>query len=214
MFRQFGRTNHGQSKEDNMSISNPWVRGGVWKYVQTFTQGIILKALDALPPIVKGQIFLYNDRVYITSTNRRIISRASGVMTTPITVANSTTETTVWSDTVAANSFDAAKVYIFYAYGKFSTMDAAASLTIRFKLNDVTVSSISSTLGVVTDAAGYVKSTMTIRSVGAAGTVSCFSQFQLDAKTESDNDSSITFDTTALGSVKITAQRRQAILLQ
>ena len=194
------------------TVSNPWTLGDVWRAIQTFMNGIVLSPLDTLPPVTPGQIFLYNDRVYITCTNRRIISRGDGVMTSPVTVSNTTTETTLWSETIAANGLKAGKVFTYQAYGKYSTQNASETLTIRFKLNDVTIASIVSPLMAVSDKGWYAKAVVTIRTVGTTGAASCFSSLQINEKASISDDSSETINTTIAGSAKITAQWGSALV--
>jgi len=177
-----------------------------WTEVQTFKKGINLTGIAAPPSTVDGQIYHYNKRFYLDSANRRVISRSNDVLTAPVTVANTVTETTLWEGTVLANTLAVGKVYKGWGLGKFSTTNASAVLTIRTKLNGVELSSIASTLGKVTDVAGFARSFITIRSIGATGTVTCFSSFQLDQKSFIANNSSVAIDTTSGSNMEITAQ--------
>jgi len=181
-----------------------------WTEVQTFKKGVNLTGIVAPPSLVSGQIYHYNKRFYLDSANRRVISRSNDVLTVPVTVASTTAETTLWEGTVLANTLAVGKVYKGWGLGKFSTTNASAVLTIRTKLNGVELSSIASTLGKVTDVAGFARSFITIRSIGATGTVTCFSSFQLDQKSFIANNSSVAIDTTSGSNMQITAQWNNA----
>ena len=177
-----------------------------WTAVQTFKKGINLTGIAAPPSAVNGQIYHYNKRFYLDSANRRVISRSGDVTLTPVTVANTDVEMTLWEGTVLPNTLAVGKVYKGWGLGKFSTANASAVLTIRTKLNGVELSSITSSLGKVTDVAGFARAFITIRSIGVAGTVTCFSSFQLDQKSFIANNSSVAIDTTSGSNMEITAQ--------
>jgi len=196
--------------EATVDASTLLTQANDWTAIQTFKKGINLTGLVAPPSVVDGQIYHYNKRFYLDSANRRVISRSNDVLTSPVTVANTVTETTLWEGTVLANTLAVGKVYKGWGLGKFSTTNASAVLTIRTKLNGVELSSIASTLGKVTDVAGFARSFITIRSIGATGTVTCFSSFQLDQKSFIANNSSVAIDTTSGSNMEITAQWNDA----
>ena len=177
-----------------------------WNDVQTFLKGIVLGDMESKPPELEGQIFHHKKKFYLTSANRRIISRASDALLIPVTVANTVTETILYTGSVAANTLTSGKVYRISTYGKFSTANASDSLKIRAKLNGVTLSDIDSVLGNVTNKAGSVETYLTVRSIGTTGTVSCFCSLQLDEKIYHADISSTLVDTTTGNNIEITAQ--------
>jgi len=177
-----------------------------WDKVQTFSNGINVDGPDSLLAAVDGQIFHYDKKFYLTSGNQRVISRASGAMVTPVTIADTTTETTLYEGSVLSNTLSVGKVYRVSVFGAFSTVNASVTLTVRTKLNGVELASITSALGQVTGVAGFTQAYITTRSTGATGAVSCFSSFQLDEKSFIANNSSVTLDTTSGNSVQITGQ--------
>jgi len=177
-----------------------------WEEAQSFLKGIVLDSMGSLPTAEAGQIVHSDKRFYLTSANRRIISRASDVLITPVTVADTTVEILLWTGTIAANTLAAGKVYVASGFGKFSTANASDSLTIRVKLNDVTLDSLTSTLGTITDKPGSVVAHLTVKSIGETGSVSSFLDFQLDAKAYRANISSTAINTTIGSNLKITAQ--------
>ena len=192
--------------------SNPWkAAGDIWKEVQTFLKGIVLSSMDSLPDAVAGQILHYDKKFYLTSANRRIISRASQVLITSITVANTTTETTIYTGSVAADTISAGKRFIVSGEVQFSTANANAALTIRIYLNETLMGSLTSSLGNVSDKAGFFETKLTVRTVGETGTVSCFVSLQLDEKSGRANIGSTVFDSTAGSDLVVTAQWDEAL---
>ncbi len=197
-----------------MPIANdPWDLFGYvlknansWEEAQSFLKGITLDSIGSLPTAEEGQSVHYNKRFYATSSNRRILSRASDVLITPVTVADTTVEILLWTGTVNADTLAVGKVYIASGFGKFSTANASDSLTIRVKLNDVTLDSITSTLGTITDKAGSIVARLTVKSIGETGSVASFLDLQLDEKTYKANISSTAVNTTIGSNIKITAQ--------
>ena len=182
------------------------VQANNWTAIQTFQKGINLTGLLSPPSVVNGHIFHYDKRFYIDSANRRAISRSSDAITVPVTVANTTDDTLLWEGGVSADTLAVGKVYRVSTFGKFSTTNASSSLTLRTKLNNVEIASLTSNLGNVTNVAGYSQAIITIRTLGTTGTVTCFSSFQLDEKSFIANNSSIIVNTTEGNNVEITAQ--------
>ena len=194
-------------------VNDPWdlfeyvlKNANSWEEIQSYVKGIIVDTMGSLPAAEEGQLVHHDKRFYLTSANRRIISRASDVLITPITVANTTVETLLWTGTVDADTLAVGKVYRTTSSGKFSTANASDSLKIRVKLNDVTLVEIDSVLGNVTDKPGSVKSCLTVKTIGATGTVSSFFDLQLDEKIYRADISSTVIDTTTGSDIKVTAQ--------
>lgn len=188
------------SKSDLLSQVNDWAEP------QTFKKGINLTGIAVPPGIVEGRIYHYNKRFYLDSDNRRVITRAGNVLTAPVTVSNTTAEVTLCEGTIAVDTLSFGKLYKAWVLGQFSTADASAGLIIRIRLNNIQIASTTTTFGKVTDAAGFVRVLITVRSIGESGAVTCFNSFQLDQKSYIANNSSIPVDSTAGSNVRITAQ--------
>ena len=182
-----------------------------WEELQTFEKGINLTGLAALPNVASGQVLHYGKRFYIDSANRRVISRASDSMLTPVTVANTDVDTLLWEGNISANTLAVGKVYRASVYGQFTTANSGSILTIRVKLNNNELAQITSHLGIVTDKAGFAQAYITIRSIGVAGTVTCFSSFQLANKSFHANNSSVNLDSTSGSNIQISAQWSSAL---
>jgi len=158
-----------------------------------------------------GVIEYYDGRYYITSVTRRVISRASDSIIIPATVADTVTETTVWTGTLAIDSIRPYKVYRVNFYGKFSTANASATVTIRIKLNSTVVVILTSTGGTVTDDFWHGSATLTARTIGVTGTVSGHGDVMLGVKSVHTNTSSIIVDTTAATNIIVTIQWSAAL---
>ena len=178
----------------------------IWVVIQTFAKGIILSSLSSLPDSIEGQIVHYDKRFYLTSANRRIVSRASQVIIVPIEVVNTDVETTIYIGSVLSDTIAAGKMYRAQCRGQFSTANDSDTLTIRAKLNGALMSSLVSALGNVSSVAGLVDVSITVRTIGETGTVSCFVGLQLDEKVLNANNSSVVLDSTSGSDLVITAQ--------
>jgi len=182
-----------------------------WGEIQTFGDEIRLESLAGCPTLQSGQIFHYDKRFFLTSANRRAISRSSNVLVTPVTVADTAVETVLWTGTVSPATFAVGKEYRFSVLGRFSTANASDTLTIRVTLNDLEISQLVSNAGVISDVAGSVHSYVSIRAIGVSGLLNCFANFQLHDKTYHADNSSISVDTTTATLFKVTAQWSTAL---
>ena len=176
-----------------------------------FKDGIILKDLDSLPAVVPGTLEFYNGRMYLTSANRRIVSRASDSIVTPVTVADTVAETTVWTGNIAAGTLLAYKVLKVHASGQFSTANASDTLTVRLKLNGATLLELVSNAGSVTDEPGHMKAYGTVRTSGVSGTMASHGVLVLATKSTHANNSNTVINTEISNDLSITAQWSNAL---
>jgi len=167
---------------------------------------------ETLEGTLKPGMIEYSDgKFYLTSANRRVISRASDSLITPVTVADTTDETTVWTGILAANTLLPYKVLRVSASGKFSTANANDKLTIRLKSNGTVLLELESTAGVVSDAPGHMSAYGTVRTIGVSGNIASHGELTLAAKSAHANTSSTVVDTTASNNLAITAQWSNAL---
>jgi len=154
-----------------------------------------------------GTIEYDGTRFYITGSGaRRVISRASDVITTAATAANTTAEITVFTAVLPANILAAGKVYTVLGYGKASTQNASATLTIRVKVDGVTLVTLACTPGQAANDPMCYRLTFTVRTIGATGTISSHGDIEVKDSKVHTNTSSTTVDTTAVGGVTVTFQ--------
>ncbi len=115
----------------------------------------------------------YNDgRFCITNVATcRAIDRTSDVAVDTVTVENTTTETTIWTGAMPANSLVAGNMFKFHADGVVTnnSANAADEVTIRVKVGGVTKVTLSPNTKQLTDAMWHITANACQRTIGAAG---------------------------------------------
>jgi hypothetical protein len=165
-----------------------------------FTSGTALTTPEAGAMEFCGNCFSITE-----SVDRRVISVASDSIVTSTSHATDT-ETAIFTAPISANDLRAGEVIRLHASGKISTDDVAAVVTVRVKIGGVTIVTLASTAKVVTDEPWHLWAYMTIRTIGAAGTVSGHGHIMIEDTEVHTNTSSQALDTTAVSNVTITAQ--------
>lgn len=146
-------------------------------------------------------------RFYITGTAaRRVISRGSDSIITPETVHTSVAETTVFTASLPADTIAAGKVYEIFGYGKASTHDASATLTIRLKINGTVLVTVGEKPGAAADDPLHYRLSFTARTIGVTGTISSHGDIQIKDTIEHANVSSTVINTTGIITVTVTFQ--------
>lgn len=138
--------------------------------------------------------------------DRRVISMASDSIISATSVSNTTDETTLYMATISAAELHANKIFIVRCFGKLSVDDGANDVTLRIKIGTVTVGTLVSTPKIVTDEPWHAKSFITIRTIGAGGTVSSHSDMLIEDTHLHEHISSQAIDTTAANNITVTAQ--------
>jgi len=136
---------------------------------------------------------------------RRAFSMSSGQITATTTVANTTTETTVFTGAIAADELRVGKVYRVRLYGSFSTQAASQALTLRSYVGSTEVGEIVLAPGNVTDEPWRGDITFTVRSTGATGSVSTFTALFVEDEHDAMTEAT-TVDTTAAEDITLTAE--------
>jgi len=166
-----------------------------------FTSGTDLTTPEA------GVIEYDGTRFYMTGTAaRRAVSRGSDSIITPETVHTSAVETTVFTASLPADSIAAGKVYEIFGYGKASTHDASATLTVRLKINGTTLVTLGEKPGAAADDPLHYRLTFTARTIGGMGTISSHGDIRIKDTAEHANISSTVIDTTGVVDVIVTFQ--------
>jgi len=136
------------------------------------TEGVATTAAE------KGAIEYHNDRMYITNVStRRAIDRTNDVILETTTVADTVTETTIYTGNIGAGDLKAGNILKLHANGVLSTATAADDITIRVYLGASEVLAFNPAIGNVTNAHWHIDGDMTVRTVGAGGTMA----YHLDA---------------------------------
>jgi hypothetical protein len=144
---------------------------------------------------------------YTTLGDRRSLVQGSQPITSSTTVVNTTTETTLYTTNLAADELIVGETVTTEVFGIISTHDAADTATLRVKVGGTTITTVVTTAGLVTDEAWRLRSTFTVRSVGAAGTVQAFCAIELINENKSvANIATTTVNTTQISDVTITVE--------
>jgi len=145
--------------------------------------------------------------IYHTAVNhRRFVSVASDSIIATVTATNHVAPTTLWTGVLNANELKAQRVYLITACGLYTTHDAADQATIILTVGGTTVLTINTPAGLVTNMPWDMAIWFTIRTVGAAGTVSTFGRIQTGTTIVHMCYESIAIDTTVINNMILTAQ--------
>ena len=126
------------------------------------------------------------------------------------TITNTTDETTVAEFPFAANTLKAVTMLRFRGMGQMSTASGADFLVLRVYLNGVAISTTTMVALLVTDEPYDSSGFITLRTDGAAGIGAVHIDTEVGGTTSSSNDNNISIDTTALLTLKLTAQWNNA----
>lgn len=169
-----------------------------------FTSGPLLTTPQA------GAIEYYSDRFYITNINtQRAIDRTSDVIISTVEVTDTTTETTLFTALIPANTAKVGNVLKSEAYGVITTNSASDYCTIRIKAGGVTIATIINPGRLLTDECWEIKAIATVRSTGETGSVAMKIRMVLNDST-TDHCEVETLDLTKSENITITAQWNNA----
>ena len=153
-----------------------------------------------------GSVEFLDGTFYLTEVaTRRAISVSADAIIATTTVTNTTDETTLYTGPVPANELLAGKTYRVNLYGLISTVNVSQTITVRLKLGATTISTAVVTPANLTDEPWHATFTVTVRSVGATGTVSTFSEVFVETSHDAVSES-VVIDTTAAEDVTLTAE--------
>ena len=169
------------------------------------------------PAAVSGYVIAYIDtdgnlRFLDGSGNDKTVVTSEGVITSSATVANTVTETTVYTESIPANELHVGRVVKVRILGRYSVANGTDTFSARLKIGGTTIDTITSDTGVVTDGPFDVEFMFTVRSVGASGSVWGYvsAEFNNVAKSVADT-AATTIDTTAADDVTLTIQWDNAL---
>lgn len=157
---------------------------------------------------VSGDIEYDGKNFYATRTStRRKIALSNDSITSTTTVANTTTETTVFSMSIGANGFAVGDVLRVNMAGFYSTANGVDTFTLRWKIGSTTILSVTSDAANVTNAPFHSELFNTVRTIGATGTlIGHASVIANNVDKDTTNTATTTFDTTATMTFTITVQ--------
>jgi hypothetical protein len=118
-----------------------------------------------------GAVEYSGQRAFFTpSIYRRALSMSAGAIISTVTVANTVTPTTLRSVPISGTDMAAGQVFSLRLIGRYSTANGADTVTLNAQVAGVTVLSVTTTAGVVTNAPIDVEFIYTIRTTGVGGT--------------------------------------------
>jgi len=158
--------------------------------------------------------------VFVTQPGHRKGQLVQYISTATATITNTTTETTLVGSGVGSLTFPANSLFIgrtirIQAYGLLSTATVPGTLRIKVKLGstvilDTTAQTVASALS---NFVWKVDAVITVRTVGASGSVMSQSAFEFQASSlaallawSMTNTAAVTLDTTASNALDVTAQ--------
>ena len=171
-----------------------------------FTSGVLQTVAEA------GAVEYDGCRTYITNVaTQRAIDRTSDVLLETVTVENTTTETTIWTGTMNANSLCAGNVFKFHANGLISSDSAGDLITIRIYVgaSETPVATLVGAAKKLEDDHFHIDAVATQRTIGASGSRALHVDMTID-EVEYSLSAIATIDTTANMDVTITAQWNNA----
>jgi len=121
-----------------------------------------------------------NHLAFSPRTARRQVMLTDTEIISDLTVANTTVETIIFSESIGANELYIGQTLGFETCGIYSTVNASDTFTLRVKLGGVTVSTITSTPKNVTNTPFNIRFKGTVRAIGSSGTIMCGICIMLD----------------------------------
>jgi hypothetical protein len=147
--------------------------------------------------------------IYLTNTNhRRFISQASDSIIATVT-ATTVASTTLWTGITNANELKAYRVYNVKGCGLINNVSAAGVVTVTVNFGATAIITFVSPSAKLTNDPYHFEVVVTVRTTGAAGTVSAFGELTVDATTGSKTThvvtESIAVDTTIANNITVKA---------
>lgn len=145
---------------------------------------------------------------YINSIWIPLFSTNQGIVTTTVTVQNTTTETEIYTTTIPAENLHANDISVLKLGGSYDTDSASETWTLKVKIAGTTVHTIVRQSGNNVTAAGWeLRFIITIRTEGASGTF-------LDLVILHDDDTSFADAETSTHSIDTTVDNVLSVTTQ
>lgn len=174
------------------------------------TEGALLTTQEV------GTFAFSGGKLYFTNVaNRRVLDRTSDVNLTTVTVANTITETVLWTGPMAADSLRAGNIFKFHADGVVSNNGASAvdEVTIRIRVGGIAggvVATLNPNTKALTNVMWHLDANATQRTIGAGGSRAVHMHLVIGDPISTGDEVSVTgiaaINTTANMDVVITAQ--------
>ena len=141
-----------------------------------FTAGTLLTSPEA------GSLEFNDGRFYVTGTaKQRVIDRTSQMVNVAdVTVTNTSTETTLYTWSLSANALKVGRIYKIHGDGIANNALSGDDLTFNLYFGGTKIGTYTPPTGkFATDAVWHMDSTITVRTVGEAGTNVVHADIQL-----------------------------------
>jgi hypothetical protein len=166
-----------------------------------FTSGALLGTPEA------GAMEFLDGRWYITGTaKQRVIDRTGGVIVANTTVSNTTTETTLWTEALSANAMKVGRIYKLHCDGICSNVANTDDLTLNLYFGGTLIGTLAPVTKTYTTAEWDLDVNVTIRTVGASGTMAVHGEMYIFDGNEGKFIALHSIDTTAANSMTLKAQ--------
>lgn len=164
---------------------------------------------DALTTPQTGTIEFANNEFSMTHLSKRFkIAGAADKLISDVVVANTSTETTIYTSTINANEFVTNDVYSVRLNGIYSQASGSGdNFTMRVKIGGTTVATVTSSNGNVTNTPFDAEFVGTVRSTGVSGTIQTYFKGEFDNINKSSaNTAATTINTTTSNDITVTIQ--------
>jgi hypothetical protein len=145
--------------------------------------------------------------MYITNNaKQKAIDRTGDVQLSTVTVANTTTETTVYTASVPANSWVAGNVLDMTMFGEISNDVGGDDVTVNVKVGGTTIATVVTDGRRLTNTCWEIRGHSIIRTVGESGTAAWLMTLRIDGQdTDFTCSDAGTYDTTGALDITVTA---------
>ena len=169
-----------------------------------FTTGVALTTPEA------GALEFHNDRLYLTNVaSRKVIDRSGDVALADVTVANTDTETTVYTATIGTNALKAGNVLKLLNSGIISSASAADVLTVNVYVGADLAATIDSPGKSLSNNCWHISGFATLRSAGVSGEMAYHLHMDIEDASAVTCDV-ITVDTTGANDITVKVEWNNA----
>lgn len=161
-------------------------------------------ALSTTP--VAGKLEYFGNKMYVTNKSlQKVLDRTSDVKVATSVAADTTTETTVFTAAVPANSWIAGNILKMYMAGSINNSNSAQDVTTQVKVGGNTVATLASVGGKLTDACWHISGTCTVREAASTGSMAWHMDMVIDGEDSNVNCAVAEIDTTGALDITVTA---------
>lgn len=180
-----------------------------WTELPTTIQKVSQSNLPSATEAPTGALYLLDETrtpVWNDGDAWETATFTDDVLLTDETVANTTTETTVYSDDVDAGSLLTGRILSARVMGNYSTVNNSATLNIRFYVEGTEVATISNIGQNVSDAPLSAQMYATIREGGDGGEISAHTLGRVNGEILDQNQQTVMLSLSSASTVEVTAQ--------